>query len=92
MQVFEIVHMDILLATDNNFTLPTGVLMTSISLNSGEPVRYHILVDDAFSVENRAKLLREAALSGEADLARKTVLFRQEEQLLVRGASLGQRA
>lgn len=52
--------MDILLATDNNFTLPTGVLMTSISLNSGELVRYHILVDDAFTAENREKLLREA--------------------------------
>lgn len=51
--------MNILLSTDNNYTVPTGVLMTSIGINN--PVcNYHILVDDNFSEENRQLLMSVA--------------------------------
>lgn len=48
--------MNILLSTDNNYTMPTGVLMHSISINNGPLVSYHILVDEDFSDQNKSAL------------------------------------
>ena len=59
--------MDILLSTDNNYTVPTGVLMTSIGINN--PVcNYHILVDRNFTDENR-QLLTSVAQSYSSTIA-----------------------
>ena len=43
--------MEILLSTDNNYVMPTGVLMTSVSMNN-VGVNYHILVGEDFKEEN----------------------------------------
>ena len=51
--------MDILLSTDNNYTVPTGVLMTSIGINNSV-CNYHILVDKNFSEDNRQLLMSVA--------------------------------
>lgn len=59
--------MNILLSTDNNYTVPTGVLMTSIGINN--PIcNYHILVDRNFSEENR-QLLTSVAQSYSSTIA-----------------------
>lgn len=47
--------MDILLCTDNNYVMPTGVLMTSVSMNNND-INYHIIVSEDFSDENQKKL------------------------------------
>lgn len=47
--------MEILLCLDNNYTMPTGVLMTSLSMNNND-VSYHIIVNKSFSDENRVLL------------------------------------
>lgn len=59
--------MNILLSTDNNYTVPTGVLMTSIGLNNHD-CSFHILVDKFFSNENK-QLLTRIALHLHADIA-----------------------
>ena len=48
--------MNILLSTDNNYVMPTGVLMTSIGCTNGSDVSYHILTDDDFSEKSREAL------------------------------------
>lgn len=52
--------MNILLSTDNNYVMPTGVLMTSISYHNGSDVRYHILVNKEFTDKSRQSLTRVA--------------------------------
>ncbi len=52
--------MNILLSTDNNYVMPTGVLMTSIGYHDGGDVNYHILVDKEFTIESRRSLTRVA--------------------------------
>lgn len=52
--------MDILLSTDDNYVMPTGILMHSIGINNEEKVCYHILINDGFS-ENSKCLLDEIA-------------------------------
>lgn len=51
-------NMNILLSTDNNYVMPTGVLMTSIGENNGSDVNYYILTDTEFSDESRVALTR----------------------------------
>lgn len=51
--------MDILLSTDNNYVMPTGVLMTSVSMNN-EDIQYHVLVGSEFSNENKGLLTKIA--------------------------------
>ena len=53
--------MNILLSTDNNYVMPTGVLMTSIGENNGCNINYYVLVDEKFSKESREALMRVAA-------------------------------
>lgn len=52
--------MNILLSTDNNYVMPTGVLMTSIGYNNGSDINYYILVNEEFSDESRMALTRVA--------------------------------
>ena len=47
--------MNILLCTDDLYAMPTGVLMHSIGEHD-QNVNYYVLVDDAFSEDNRQKL------------------------------------
>ena len=56
--------MNILLSTDNNYVMPTGVLMTSIGRTNGSDVSYHILTDNAFSEESRDALRNIACKYG----------------------------
>ena len=56
--------MNILLSTDNNYVMPTGVLMHSIGENNGSDVSYHIMTNTEFSCENRASLKRVAEKYG----------------------------
>ena len=48
--------MNILLSTDNNYVMPTGVLMHSIGENNTDAVDYHVLVNEDFSDESRKTL------------------------------------
>ena len=48
--------MNILLSTDNNYVMPTGVLMHSIS-DHDRDVKYYVFVDEAFSKENRQRFI-----------------------------------
>lgn len=52
--------MNILLSTDNNYAMPTGVLMTSIGENNSCSINYYVIVDERFSNENRESLMRIA--------------------------------
>lgn len=52
--------MNILLSTDNNYVMPTGVLMTSIGYNNGSDVNYYILVNGEFTNDSRDALARVA--------------------------------
>ena len=52
--------MNILLSTDNNYVMPTGVLMTSIGYNNGSDVSYYILVNGEFTNDSRDALTRVA--------------------------------
>jgi len=52
--------MNILLSTDNNYVMPTGVLMTSIGYNNGSDVSYYILVNEEFTNDSRDALTRVA--------------------------------
>lgn len=52
--------MNILLSTDNNYVMPTGVLMISIGKNCGNDINYYVLVDDNFSEYSRNSLVRIA--------------------------------
>lgn len=52
--------MNILLSTDNNYVMPTGVLMTSIGYNNGSGVNYYILVNEEFTNDSRDALARVA--------------------------------
>lgn len=56
--------MNILLSTDNNYVMPTGVLMHSIGENNGSDVSYHIMTNTEFSSESRASLKRVAEKYG----------------------------
>ena len=46
---------NILLSTDNNYVMPTGVLMHSIGMHN-EPVNYFILVNEKFSDVSKPKI------------------------------------
>lgn len=48
--------MNILFSTDNNYVMPTGVLMHSISINNPQDVNYYLMVNESFSKENEDKL------------------------------------
>lgn len=48
--------MNILLSTDDNYVMPTGVLMHSISINNGSDVHYYILIDKNFSDSSMSSL------------------------------------
>ena len=52
--------MNILLSTDNNYVMPTGVLMTSIGYNNGSDVSYYILVNEEFTNDSRDALVSVA--------------------------------
>lgn len=56
--------MNILLSTDDNYVMPTGVLMTSIGETNGCDVAYFIMTDSEFSDESRAALTRVASKYG----------------------------
>lgn len=43
---------NILLSTDNNYVMPTGVLMHSIGIHNG-PVRYFVLINKDFTTKNK---------------------------------------
>lgn len=49
--------MNILLSTDNNYVMPTGVLMHSIGLHNAR-VNYYVLVNPDFSPESRNALVK----------------------------------
>lgn len=53
--------MNILLSTDNNYVMPTGVLMHSIGINNSPDIHYYIMVNDTFSKGNE-DALRSIAL------------------------------
>lgn len=59
--------MIILLSTDNNYVMPTGVLMTSIGINEPGKVHYFIIVDEEFS-NNSKKMLHDVATLYHADI------------------------
>ncbi len=52
--------MNILLSTDNNYVMPTGVLMHSIGANNGSDIQYHILVNSNFAIKNKESLYNVA--------------------------------
>ena len=54
--------MNILLSTDNNYVMPTGVLMTSIGINHIGKVHYYIIVDEQFSEASTKQLAATAKL------------------------------
>lgn len=53
--------MNILLSTDNNYAMPTGVLMTSIGENNSCEINYYVLINEEFSDENKESLMRVAS-------------------------------
>lgn len=55
--------MNILLCTDNNYAMPTGVLMHSIC-SYNQDVNYYVLVDDTFSIENKERIANIAKRYG----------------------------
>lgn len=48
--------MNILLSTDNNYVMPTGVLMHSIGMHNDEGIKYYVLINPLFTEENKLKL------------------------------------
>lgn len=52
--------MNILLSTDNNYVMPTGVLMHSIGIHN-KNVEYFVLVDEKFSPESKHDLIDVAS-------------------------------
>ena len=53
--------MEIVISTDNNYVMPTGILMTSICENNrDEQIRFHILIDESVSVKSKKSLSRIA--------------------------------
>lgn len=52
--------MNILLSTDNNYVMPTGVLMHSIGINNSANVHYYIFINESLT-ENHKKSLKEIA-------------------------------
>lgn len=52
--------MNILLSTDNNYVMPTGVLMHSIGMHNGEGIKYYVLINSLFSEDNKQKLQKVA--------------------------------
>ena len=53
--------MEIVISTDNNYIMPTGVLMTSICENNkDEKIRFHILIDESVTVKSKESLNRIA--------------------------------
>ena len=50
--------MDIVICTDNNYVMPSGVLFCSICENNRqENITFHVIADQSFSDENRRALL-----------------------------------
>jgi len=56
--------MNILLSTDYNYVMPTGVLMHSIGINNPADIHYYILVNNSITEENKTSLLRIARKYG----------------------------
>lgn len=54
----------ILLSTDNNYMMPTGVLMHSIGENSVSPICYHVMIDEKFEESNKKLLESIASIYG----------------------------
>ena len=48
--------MHILLITDNNYIMPTGVLMYSIGINNRKSIHFHLIVDEDFTDESKDSL------------------------------------
>ncbi len=49
--------MHILCSTDQNYIMPTGVMMKSVSINNkDEVIRFHIIIDDSVSEQQKAQL------------------------------------
>ena len=44
--------MNILLSTDNNYVMPTGVLMHSIGENNKVNIDYYVMVNSDFDLKN----------------------------------------
>ena len=60
--------MNILLCTDNNYVMPTGVLMTSIGENNDEKINYYVFIDADFEEGNK-KVLSCIAHSYNSDIS-----------------------
>lgn len=58
---------NILLSTDNNYVMPTGVLMHSIGMHN-EPVRYFVLINEDFTTKNK-DILRSIASSYHSEIS-----------------------
>lgn len=52
--------MNILLSTDNNYVMPTGVLMHSIGINNSVKVHYYILINESLTEDNKKSLQKVA--------------------------------
>lgn len=52
--------MNILLSTDDNYVMPTGVLMHSICINNLDTITFHVLINNTFDEDNKKSLLRIA--------------------------------
>ena len=52
--------MDIVICTDNNYVMPSGVLFCSICENNrtSKTLTFHVIADQSFSDENRRALLK----------------------------------
>lgn len=74
--------MNILLCTDNIYAMPTGVLMHSICDHDND-VKFYIIVDDAFSKENRNRLTDIAKRNG-SEITFYIVSKRQTENMPVK--------
>ena len=49
--------MDIVVCTDNNYVMPTGVMFYSICKNNqNEEIRFHVIVDDSVTEDSRSSL------------------------------------
>ena len=49
---------NILLSTDDNYVMPTGVLMTSICENTKSEVIFYIMTNSDFKEESKSSLKR----------------------------------
>ena len=52
--------MDILCSTDNNYIIPTGIMLTSLLVNNtNSDVSIHVMIDNSVTVESKESLLKK---------------------------------